>query len=374
MAFGEECEGEFQEGDEPHAYAFPGTNGDIVTLTLRWDDNDATGTMRVFGPVDDDATTFLLDQEEQDNDNNVVLDDMVLPRDGFYEILISFDDDTRYEIDVDGDEGVGGPDLDTAFLGATALVYNVGAYDPEGSFYSNSIVTLNGWMEVIGTDDESHSNTCADLSPDGRKIIYGTNRDSNGESSFTHNEVYIADVDGTSERRLTFTEDDERAPRWSPDGTQIMFMATDDIEDLSRYEIYVMDADGDNLQQITDNDVAERFPSWSPDGTRIVFGSNQDGDFELYTMLLDGSDVQQLTDNDWTDARPNYSPDGTRIAFNSNPNGQSDIYIINVDGSGLERLTDFEDMAEYDVNWSPDGGMLAFTTNPSKAKYLQKSG
>jgi Tol biopolymer transport system component len=248
--------------------------------------------------------------------------------------------------------------------GATALVYNVGEYDPEGSFYSNSIVTLDGWMEVFGTDDESRSNTCADLSPDGRKIIYGTNRDSNGESSFTHNEVYIADVDGTSERRLTFTEDDERAPRWSPDGTQIMFMATDDIEDLSRYEIYVMDADGDNLQQITHNTAVERFPSWSPDGTRIVFGSNQDGDFELYTMLLDGSDVQQLTDNDWTDARPNYSPDGTRIAFNSSPNGQSDIYIINVDGSGLERLTDFEDMAEYDVNWSPDGGMLAFTTNP----------
>ena len=42
-------------------------------------------------------------------------------------------------------------------------------------------------------------------------------------------------------------------------------------------EIYSMDADGGNQINLTVNPAADLRPKWSPDGTRIVFASDRDG-------------------------------------------------------------------------------------------------
>jgi Tol biopolymer transport system component len=76
------------------------------------------------------------------------------------------------------------------------------------------------------------------------------------------------------------------------------------------FEIYVMDGDGDNVRQLTETDAEgvtearEGAPKWSPDGSRIVFTSTRDhegggiGSHEIYFMEADGSAETRLTVNE----------------------------------------------------------------------------
>ena len=61
-------------------------------------------------------------------------------------------------------------------------------------------------------------------------------------------------------------------------------------------EIYLMDINGKNQRRLTNNRHEDWYPSWSPDGKRIVFHSNRDGHVidgrptdEIYVMDADGN-------------------------------------------------------------------------------------
>ncbi len=137
-------------------------------------------------------------------------------------------------------------------------------------------------------------------SPDGMRIIYSSNKTGN-------HEIYTATPDGTNEIRLTFTDTNESYPEWSPDGSQIAFSVSagewNSNASLSTYEIEVMNADGSDLRLLTDNDSFDGMPRWSPDGSQIVFSSDRDEaeHFDIYVMNADGSDVRQVT----------HTPEGT---------------------------------------------------------------
>ncbi|NBB90550.1 MAG: hypothetical protein GVY23_05000 [Spirochaetes bacterium] len=79
-------------------------------------------------------------------------------------------------------------------------------------------------------------------------------------------------------------------PAYSPDGSQIVFVATHDGDP----ELYIADAHGGNVTRLTDNDAVDASPRWAPDGSHLIFVSDRDGDFSIYSMQPDGSDVEKL--------------------------------------------------------------------------------
>ncbi len=81
------------------------------------------------------------------------------------------------------------------------------------------------------------------------------------------------------------------------------------------HDVYVMDADGGNQTQLTTSLAYDDQPRWSPDGSKIVFISGRDGNFEIYSMNANGTGQTRLTNNFVSDGFPAWSPDGTRIAF-----------------------------------------------------------
>ncbi len=52
-----------------------------------------------------------------------------------------------------------------------------------------------------------------------------------------------------------------------------------------------MNADGSDNTQLTFNDDKDFSPSWSPDSKQIAFQSDRDGDMKIYVMNADGSNV-----------------------------------------------------------------------------------
>ena len=208
------------------------------------------------------------------------------------------------------------------------------------------------------------------------QIAFVSHRDGNPE-------IYVMDIGGQNQRRLTNNRDKDWAPSWSPDGKRIVFMSNrdghlrDDIPNISTYEIYVMDADGGNPQNLTNDLNDDRSPSWSPDGKRIAFVSDRDGfrkdlviTYEIYVMDADGGNPQNLTNDLNNDRSPSWSPDSKRIVFSSARDGNfigefgitSEIYLMDADGGNQQRLTENRQNDRSPV-WSPDGKRIAFSSD-----------
>lgn len=195
-------------------------------------------------------------------------------------------------------------------------------------------------------------------------------------------DIYTMNDDGAEQTRLTDSPAEDSGPAWSPDGTKMAFVRSQDGND----EVYMMNADGSDQARLTEDPAEYSGPAWSPDSEKITFASTRDGNREIYTISVDGSGTSRLTDDPAEDSDPSWSPDGTKIAFSSSRNSDgndyvTDIYTMNPDGSGLEKLTDSSandpnGVYVYFANspdWSPNGEEIVFQSgvyNPRFHTYI----
>jgi Tol biopolymer transport system component len=193
-------------------------------------------------------------------------------------------------------------------------------------------------------------------------IVFASNRDGGPY------QIYVMNWDGSGQRRLTSTADDDRQPRWSPRQTHIVFVSMRD----GRRQLYIMKADGSDQHRLLDSPKSDFDPAWAsnvrfPSGkddmdTDIAFASNRDNDIEIYAVRPDGSALRRLTDSPGNDRSPQWSPDGTRIVFVSERDGNSEIYVMSADGSGQARLTD-NPANDNGPLWSANGDRINFASD-----------
>jgi WD40-like Beta Propeller Repeat len=203
---------------------------------------------------------------------------------------------------------------------------------------NRDIWTMNpdGSGQVRLTSDPA-SDRYPSWSPDGSAIAFRSNR--RPSTSF---DIWKMRADGSDAVQITadsvlWAESLETDPAWSPDGRKIAFVSDRD----GNREIYLADADGSSSRRLTTNPATDQFPAWSPDGSKIAFGSDRDGNEEIYVMSAsDGSGQTKLTADPAADRYPAWSPDGAKIAFRSSRAHSFDIFLMNPDGTGVTRLTD----------------------------------
>src|SRR5512137_1606387 len=81
---------------------------------------------------------------------------------------------------------------------------------------------------------------------------------------------------GGEEIRLTSSPDGESAPRWSPDGRFLAFLASRGTEEekKSGAQVWLLDRKGGEAQQLTDIKGGITDYLWSPDSKRLVLVVN----------------------------------------------------------------------------------------------------
>jgi TolB protein len=120
-------------------------------------------------------------------------------------------------------------------------------------------------------------------------------------------------------------------PGWSPDGQKIIFASDRETQSL---DLYVINRDGTDLSNITQTpNINEGFPEWSPDGQQIAFLTDEPGVLDIYIMSLDGTGRTNLTNSEAPEADFHWSPDGSKILYHTLDQDDLEIFVINADGS-----------------------------------------
>ena len=102
--------------------------------------------------------------------------------------------------------------------------------------------------------------------------------DGQGYTFDTHSHLFTVPADGSSEpKQITDGDFNDRAPAWSPDGRRIAFSRTrNGLMDYNVSDIWVVNVDGGNERRLTENVGRATSPSWSPDGRTIACYGNDD--------------------------------------------------------------------------------------------------
>ncbi|MBC8028496.1 MAG: PD40 domain-containing protein [Pyrinomonadaceae bacterium] len=191
------------------------------------------------------------------------------------------------------------------------------------------------------------------------KIVFTSNRDGSAQ-------IYSMNVDGSSLTRLTTNAYNDDHPRWSPNGTKILFQSDRDNPETGNYDIYVMNANGTSQTRLTYDATDDSAAEWSPDGSKIVFQSLRNGQFyQVYVMNADGTNQANTSGGFAPDYQPSWSPNGAKIAFASERDhaGRPSVYVMKANGSNQTRLTfTGEPFRDEQPAWSRDATKIAFVS------------
>jgi serine/threonine protein kinase/Tol biopolymer transport system component len=170
----------------------------------------------------------------------------------------------------------------------------------------------------------------ADYSPDGRTIVFVSNRSGQWQ-------LWSAAGDGTNPVQLTPNPSQVPfgTPRWSPDAGQIVY----DTVSNGHSAIGIMNRDGTGAHILANDPWDDMMPSWSHDGQSIYFTCNINSALKVCRKPVAGGTTKVLT-NGRGGSDPRESPDG-RFVFYAAARG---IWKVSVDGGGESAMNGLEDV------------------------------
>jgi len=213
-------------------------------------------------------------------------------------------------------------------------------------------LTTDGRSAKRLTSDPAQDTTPT-FSPNGKEVAFASDRTGDWQ-------LYRMNADGSGQQLIKVNAPTPFAPRWSPAGDLIAFQSFDA---KGTSAVYVVDVSGGNERRLSPAGVDDTSPSWSPKGDRVVLSRGTKGRYGLVIVDVATGKPTTLT-APGADFEPAFSPSGTRVAFSRmDARGNYDVYVMPAKPLARQtRLT--TDLAEDGgPAWSPDELQIAFRTS-----------
>ena len=183
------------------------------------------------------------------------------------------------------------------------------------------------------------------VSPDGAHLIF---------TDYTRGGAEIVKVDARGWSWTILTSGNlSQNPEWSPDGQRIAFTSNRSGE----WQLYIMGSDGSNQRRLTASNVQEYAPRWSPDGKDIVIGRGG----QLVIVRPDGSGERVIPLSVPQSAAPyDWSMDGAQILIDGTASGSNRVWVTDTVGNATQVLIEPTSAYEQSARWSSDGQRFVF--------------
>jgi dipeptidyl aminopeptidase/acylaminoacyl peptidase len=239
------------------------------------------------------------------------------------------------------------------------------------------------------------------ISPDGKLIVCVISR-VDLEQDRNDRALFLVDIATGARRVLTYDRKDVAAPRWSPDGTQLAFLASVGAAGHEKAQVFILSMNGGDAQKITDApDGVEQF-AWRPNQKEIAyvtadepankkeiekhldaFEVGDNGYLEtkaampshIWLAPISGGPAKRLTSGPWSlpktlppssPASPlSWSWDSRLLAFtkqddpHSGDGDRRTVQVLDMDSGVIRKLTSHDKMEGFGL-FSPDGSQLAY--------------
>ncbi|GGG64272.1 S9 family peptidase [Edaphobacter dinghuensis] len=266
-----------------------------------------------------------------------------------------------------------------SLLGGVTLAYGAGIASTEasvadaGSVLNEHPMTFADLQRMKRLDDPQ-------VSPSGKWVMFAaTDVDLAANTKVSH--LWVVPLKGGQERQLTFWKEGESEGRFSPDGKQVAFVATDTATGHSQIFLASWDGAAGTLgtpKLLTNISTEADGPVWSPDSQRILFVSR---------VYPECSDEESWVEEDACDKRKDDAAAASPVKAmifthllyrhwdHYIGDKRSHVLVVNTtDGNAVRDLTPRREIGDteapvfslggpVDYAWAPDSKEIAYVTN-----------
>jgi dipeptidyl aminopeptidase/acylaminoacyl peptidase len=212
-----------------------------------------------------------------------------------------------------------------------------------------ALVAVLGALAAVTTAAEERiadirqgTNISLALSPDGTTLVV----DLLGQ-------LWSLPASGGGARPLTSVNERARNPRFSPDGTRVVYQRRRG----EQWDLWLLDLETGAERPLVTSPYDEREPDFTPDGRSVVFASNPTGCYCLWSVSIEDGVETQLTEEPGTASYPTVSEQGV-VAYVLERPGESSLRTLAPDGTGAVLHTSMRRL--FAPSWRPGAGVLVF--------------
>jgi len=247
------------------------------------------------------------------------------------------------------------PVVERVALLSTGTARAVFSLSDTGTLVSQSGVAQAGavlrWRDrsgdLIGEVGEPGRLYAVELAPDGTLAVVTV-----GDPESGSGDLWILELDRGVLTRFTSDEGNEFTPRWSPDGSEIVYTSmAGGMYRVVRKAVESSSA-GDVLLESDSNRVVT---GWGPDGRSLLLtAQREDTGWDQLLLSLDGEpEVSELIVSEFGEGGGSLSPDGRWLLYQSNASGRIEVYVRPYPGPG--RTLRASTAGGLWPRWSDDG-------------------
>jgi dipeptidyl aminopeptidase/acylaminoacyl peptidase len=234
----------------------------------------------------------------------------------------------------------------------------------------------------LTTSKNAHAERAIAWSPDSRRIAFLSDAEKAGQM-----QLYAQPAANGAARRLTNLTGALASPAWSPDGSKIALLFTENAvralgprepaakdagvveEHILEQRLTLVDTRSGETKPISPADTYVYEFDWAPTSDRLAYTAAQgSGDnnwwiARLYTINAASGEVKEIHKPALQIAWPRWSPDGNQIAFISglmSDEGSTggDIYSVPAAGGAARNLTPNRKSSPSSIDWLASGNIL----------------
>jgi acylaminoacyl-peptidase len=192
------------------------------------------------------------------------------------------------------------------------------------------------------------------ISPDGRKVVYVRNFMDIMKDRRRSN-LWIINFDGSDHRPLTTGNENDSSPRWSPDGTRLLYFAGSE----GSRQLYVRWMDTGQTAKLTNLTSSPGGIAWSPDGKWIAFSMLVRAQAKPFAKMPPKPKGAEWAKPAKVIQKLKYRADGRGYL----EDGYTHLFVLSAEGGTPRRLTSGDYNHGGTPAWTPDSRALVFSAN-----------